>query len=129
MERACCLAGIEDGMVPVFGAIFLALGAPAIPLVADLDVAGLGRIAPELLVCDIDDANVDRLELLRQLRFVLPDCVIAAYTGVRQRSWARKCHLAGANCLLSKDSSTEQLSEGLSAAFSTGCYTDPLFSG
>ena len=55
--------------------------------------------------------------VLRQLRFVLPDCIIAAYTGVMLRSWARNCHLAGANCLLAKDSSNEQLSEGLRAAF------------
>ena len=114
-------------MVPVFGAIFVALGAPAAPTLVDLDVAALGRLAPELLVCDIDQQDVDRLELLRQLRFVLPNCIIAAYTGVTQRVWARKCHLAGANCLLAKGSSNERLTNGLREAFSSGCYTDPAF--
>jgi DNA-binding NarL/FixJ family response regulator len=127
MDRTSCLAGIESGMVPVFRSIFVELGAPCSPLLAGLDVATLGRIAPELLVCDIDQPDVDRLELLRQIRFVLPDCIIAAYTGLMQRSWGRACHLAGANCLLAKDSSTERLSEGLHAAFLSGCYTDPRF--
>jgi DNA-binding NarL/FixJ family response regulator len=127
MKRACCLAGIERRMIPIFETIFLGLGEPAAPLVAELNVLTLGRLAPDLLVCDIDQSDIDRLELLRQLRFVLPDCIIAAYTAVMQRSWGRACHLAGANCLLAKDSSEERLADGLRAAFLSGCYTDPRF--
>jgi len=65
--------------------------------------------------------------LLRRIRFVLPECVIAVYTGVMDRTWTRACHLAGANCLLSKDSSERDLAAGLRGALASGCYTDPRF--
>ena len=69
----------------------------------------------------------DQLELLRRIRFVLPDCVIAVYTGVMNRAWSLACHLAGANCMLSKQSEQRDLSTGLRRALLSGCYTDPRF--
>lgn len=95
--------------------------------IVPLDVTKLGRRAPELILCDIDAIEVDPLEMLRRLRFVLPDCTIAVYTNVMTRERARNCHLAGANCLLAKASTPSQLSAGLSEALSTGCFTDPNF--
>jgi hypothetical protein len=35
--------------------------------------------------------------------------------------------LAGANCLLAKESDQAQLSEGVHDAMGNGCYTDPRF--
>src|ERR1700677_228466 len=119
MARTCCLAGM-DGAVPIFSAVFKAAGEPALATVARLNVAELGRLVPDVLVCDLDDLDVDPLELLRQIRFVLPDCLIAVYTGVVEREWGRACHLAGANCLLAKGSSARRLSEGLRNALSSG---------
>src|ERR1700678_3963828 len=126
MARTCCLAGM-DGAVPIFRAFFKAAGEPALALVARLNVAELGRLVPDVLVCDLDDLDVDPLELLRQIRFVLPDCLIAVYTGVMKRRWGRACHLAGANCLLAKNSDEEHLADGLRGAMLSGCYTDPRF--
>src|SRR5271167_4678682 len=97
MARACCLAGIDGVMVPVLSAACKAAGERALAVVARLDVSEIGRLRPGLLICDVDDIDVDPLELLRRLRFVLPDCLIAVYTGVRKRSWSLACHLAGAN--------------------------------
>ena len=111
----------------MFSAVFKAAGAPALATLARLDVTELGRLAPDLLVCDVDELDVDPLEMLRRIRFVLPDCMIAVYTGVMKRTWGRACHLAGANCLLSKDSDERDLSEGLRGALQSGCYTDPRF--
>jgi DNA-binding NarL/FixJ family response regulator len=88
---------------------------------------GGGKIAPDLLVCDIDALDVDPLEFLRRVRFVLPQCTIAVYAGVMESAWAVRCHLAGANCLLSKDSDERSISSGLRNAISIGCYTDPRF--
>jgi DNA-binding NarL/FixJ family response regulator len=64
---------------------------------------------------------------LRQIRFVLPECVIAVYTGIMTRAWSLGCHLAGANCLLAKKSLKSELSAGLRDALEDGCFTDPRF--
>jgi len=114
-------------MVPRFNAAFLATGASASAEIARLDVTELGKLAPELLVCDIDRLEVDSLEMLRRIRFVLPDCLIAVYTGVAKRAWGVACHLAGANCVLLKDSDEGELSIGLRYVLQSGCYTDPRF--
>jgi DNA-binding NarL/FixJ family response regulator len=97
------------------------------PTSSGLDVTYLGRLEPYLLVCDIDDGGVDGLELLRRLRFVLPECTIAVYTRDMHRSWGVSCHLAGANCMLSKTSGLADLAFGLRSAIRSGCFTDPLF--
>jgi DNA-binding NarL/FixJ family response regulator len=127
MTYLCCLAGIDRRMVPMFGAVFTAAGVPAAADLARLDVAELRKLGPDLLVCDIDGLEIDSLELLRQIRFVLPDALIAVYTGDMKRTWGVACHLAGANCLLSKESSERDLTAGVRDAMWSGCYTDPRF--
>jgi DNA-binding NarL/FixJ family response regulator len=111
----------------MFSGVLRAAGAPALATVGRLDVTALGAVAPDVLVCDVDRMNVDPLEFLRRLRFVLPDCLLAVYTGTVKGSWSLACHLAGANCLLSKDAPEAELSEGLRDALASGCYTDPRF--
>lgn len=127
MARICCLAGIDKAMVPMFSAVFKATCDVPLVTLARLDVAELGKLAPDVLVCDVDVTERDSLELLRQLRFVLPECLIAVYTGITERTWVVACHLAGGNCLLSKASDQRQLSKGLRGALRSGCYTDPRF--
>jgi DNA-binding NarL/FixJ family response regulator len=127
MGRICCLAGIDKNLAPMFSAVFEAAGELPTASMARLDVSELGKLVPNVLVCDIDTLERDSLELLRQIRFVLPECLIAVYTGSTERSWIRECHLAGANCLLSKNSDERQLSKGLRGALKSGCYTDPRF--
>jgi DNA-binding NarL/FixJ family response regulator len=127
MARTCCLAGIDQAMVPMFSAVFEQAGEQRLAILAQLDVSELGKIAPGVLICDVDDYESDSLELLRQIRFVLPSCVIAVFTGVLTSAWGRACHLAGANCLLAKASTERQLSQGLLDALRSGCYTDPRF--
>ena len=114
-------------MESTFRAAFKAAGIPARASLARLDVTELGKLAPSLLVCDVDECTVDPLELLRQIRFVLPESMIAVYTGDVDRSWGLACHLAGANCLLSKESDEPSLTMGLRGALESGCYTDPRF--
>ena len=65
--------------------------------------------------------------MLRQLRFVLPGCLIAVYTGRLQNSWALSCHLAGASAVILKDSKIDRLTSGLRVMLNSGCYTDPRF--
>ena len=111
----------------MFSAVFKAAGELPLATIARLDVPELGRLVPNVLVCDVDATEKDSLELLRQIHFVLPECLIAVYTGITKRTWGVACHLAGANCLLSKEADERQLSKGLRSALRSGCYTDPRF--
>jgi DNA-binding NarL/FixJ family response regulator len=126
MARVCCLA-VDPKDVPLLGAALSAAGEPSLTTIARLDVAALGKLSPDVLVADIDWQKVDPLEMLRQLRFVLPECVIVIYTGTATRAWGRACHLAGASCVLSKESRKALLVSGLKRAIQTGCFTDPRF--
>jgi DNA-binding NarL/FixJ family response regulator len=127
MAYISCLAGIENSAVPMFSSILRGAGVSPLATIARLDVSELGKLAPNLLVCDVDGLETDRLELLRQIRFVLPECLIAVYTGVVKHAWGRECHLAGANCLLSKTSAQPVLANGIRDTLRIGCYTDPGF--
>ncbi|MGB6517272.1 MAG: hypothetical protein WBE79_02050 [Candidatus Cybelea sp.] len=127
MARICCLAAIDPGDIQLLSAALKGAGEPSLAIVADLDVAALGKIAPDVLIADIDRIAVDPFEVLRQLRFVSPECVIVVYSGAVKRSWSRACHLAGASCVLSKESPERQLISGLRHAIRTGCFTDPRF--
>jgi DNA-binding NarL/FixJ family response regulator len=125
MMRTYYLAGIDNALVPMFGDVFRDAGDIAPASLARLNVTELGRLAPDVLICDVDKIITDQLEFLRQLRFVLPDCLIAIYTNNLALSWVRSCHSAGVNCVLAKGSDAQRLSGGLLEALSTGCYTDP----
>ncbi len=127
MARICCLAAVDPKDIPLLGAALEGAGEVGLTVVANVDVAALGKLAPDVLIADIDRQEVDGLELLRQLRFVLPACVIVVYTGGARRAWSRDCHLAGASCVLSKESRESLLVSGLRRAIQTGCFTDPRF--
>jgi CheY-like chemotaxis protein len=127
MARVCCLASIEPEKIADLGAALKGAGESALVLIGHLEVAELSKIAPDILIVDIDRLEVDRIEMLRRLRFVLPECVIAVYSAKMLYPWSRECHLAGASCLLSKQSTVAELSRGLRIGIRGGCYTDPRF--
>jgi DNA-binding NarL/FixJ family response regulator len=127
MARACCLAAVAPQDIPLLTAALNSAVAYAETTIAQVNTAVLKRLSPDVLVIDIDRLDVDPLEALRQLRFVLPDCVIVVYTNSTETSVVRACHNAGANCLLSKSSNEAQLASGLRRAMFSGCFTDPRF--
>jgi DNA-binding NarL/FixJ family response regulator len=94
---------------------------------ARLNVPELRKLRPDILVVDLDQLEVDAFEMLRRLRFVLPECILVVYTAAPEQSWARECHFAGATCVLSKDSDEAELTVGLQHAIKSGCWTDPRF--
>jgi DNA-binding NarL/FixJ family response regulator len=128
MDRICCLAGIAPREVPLLATVLTFAGLSIPGVIARLEVPELSRLNPGILIADVDRLDVDPFELLRQIRFVLPECIIVIYTSTGEASWARECHLAGANCLLSKDSNRAQLVSGLRSAIKSGCFTDPRLS-
>ncbi len=89
MARICCLAAVDPKDIPLLGAALEGAGEVGLTVVANVDVAALGKLAPDVLIADIDRQEVDALELLRQLRFVLPACVIVVYTEGARREWSR----------------------------------------
>src|SRR5580700_5457012 len=101
MARVCCLAAVSAEHVQVLGAALEGAGEPATTIVTHLEVAALKRNDPD---------------------------VIVVYTANMQPSWGRDCHLAGASCLLSKESHQLQLQSGLRQAMKSGCFTDVHFS-
>lgn len=109
----------------MFIAVLKRAGLPLSPSVASLNVTELGNLAPDVLVADLDGLMIDPLERLRQLRFVLPGCVIIVYTANAARSWGVAYHLAGANGVLSKASTESELTLGVRSALRHGCFTDP----
>ncbi len=122
-----CLAGIVPAAVPSLTSALAGAGCQ-LPLVAErVNVTRLGISRPDLLVVDIDALDVDPIETLRMVRFVLPNCIIAVYTNRRNLSWVRECHIAGANCVLSKESDRAALNFGLKRTLRLGCFTDPKF--
>jgi DNA-binding NarL/FixJ family response regulator len=125
MARTTALADIDPEKVSLFRLVVKRAKAPPLIVIARVDVVALRVISPDLLICDLDSLEVEPLEVLRQLRFVLPRCIIVIYTLVTKRSWGLSCHTAGANGVLSKDSSETELAAGLKLAMSDGCFTDP----
>jgi len=91
-----------------------------------LAVAKIARHAPRVILVDLDHLQTDRLEGLRQLRFVLPQCTIAVVSSELDGAWAAKCHMAGATGVLSPSDLPHMLA-GLLQAVRSGCYTDPSF--
>jgi len=127
MDRVTCLAGIAPDRIALFANAFKAAGFPSLASVARLDVAELGALKPDMLACDVDDLASDSLEFLRQVRFVLPDCIIIVSTDRLSRAWSVECHCAGANGVLAKESTGAQLASGVRGAARSGCFTDPRF--
>ena len=121
------LAGNRAAWIPLLTTSLLSSGF-AFPVIAErINVTELGLAAPRVVVLDIDDLNIDPLELLRMIRFVLPACIIAVYSGTLRQDWSLACHLAGANCVLSKSSDEAEIVAGFRQALVSGCFTDPSF--
>jgi DNA-binding NarL/FixJ family response regulator len=127
MPRECCLIGVEPIEVTRLTAALADAVSGVKISVAFLDIGVLSALAPEFVLVDIDSASSDPIEALRQLRFVLPNCIMFVYTRSEDAAIVRACHSAGANCLLSKRSSEHELTAGMRHAIWSGCFTDPHF--
>ncbi len=125
--RVSCLARIQPSAIDLLTASLAAVDQLTPVVQARLGVTDVGLLAPNVLVVDLDGLEVDPIETLRMLRFVLPGCMIAVYTNVLEEAWAIACHMAGANCLLSKASDASGIAAGLRGSLRSGCFTDPSF--
>ncbi len=127
-HNRCAILGRDKDVANRLSDVLLEAGYDRPHRSEELGVAKLGTYAPRVLIVDFDHLRSDKLESIRQLRFVLPDCAITVVSSNLKRSWAKQCHMAGANGVLSSGSSAQRMLEGLQNAVLTGCYTDPDFS-
>jgi DNA-binding NarL/FixJ family response regulator len=128
MEHTRCAVLSEDKSVSnLLSDVLLKAGYDRAWCSQELGVAKLGSYSPRVLMVDFDHLVNDKLETIRQLRFVLPECSIAVVSSDLNRSWARQCHMAGANGVLSGSGDASRMLAGLLRAVRTGCYTDPRF--
>ncbi len=122
-----CLAGIEPAAVPMLVAALVLIGSDEPTILAATDTTAIGSLDAHVLVLDVDALETDPLETIRQARFLLRAGVIAIFTDRLEQSWGLACHLAGANCLLSKLGSEDTTAIGLLRGIGGGCFTDPAF--
>jgi DNA-binding NarL/FixJ family response regulator len=89
----------------------------------------LGRNEPTVVFIDIDFIEVDPIRALRQIRQVVPNATVCAYTGRAAEGWAASCMHAGANCVISKSAAPSEIVAGIQRALRVGSYVDPRFNG
>ena len=87
----------------------------------------LGRNEPGVIFVDIDFIEGDPISALRQIRSVVPGATICAYTGSTTEGWAGTCSRAGANCVISKSATPDEIIAGILRALKVGAYVDERF--
>ena len=127
-HNRCAILGRNDEVANLLSDILQRAGFDSPRRSEHLQVAKLAAYAPEALMIDFDHFSNEKLESVRQIRFVLPECAIAVVSSNLTSKWAAQCHMAGANGVLSRTAGSERMLGGLQSAVLTGCYTDPDFS-
>jgi DNA-binding NarL/FixJ family response regulator len=92
-----------------------------------LAIDEIGRNEPAVVFVDIDFIDVDPMAALRQLRTVVPDATICAYTGNSDEAWVAACTRAGANCVISKSATPAEIANGIQRAMRVGAFVDSRF--
>lgn len=126
-HNRCAVLSRDKDVAKLFSKVLLEAGYDWPQRSDDVRVTNLRAYEPRVLMIDVDHIRSDKLESIRQLRFVLPDCAIAVVSSNLQRSWAKQCHMAGANGVLSSGSGARRMIAGLQSAVRNGCFTDPDF--
>ncbi len=87
----------------------------------------IGRNEPDVVFVDIDFIEIDAITAIHQLRGVVPNATICAYTGRNDAGWAASCAAAGANCVISKSSTPPEIVDGIGRALHIGTFVDSRF--
>lgn len=87
----------------------------------------IGRHDPGVIFVDVDFLDVEPVAAIRQLRALLPNATICAYTGKIEPAWAATCSRAGANCVLTKAATPAELVAGIQRALRVGVFVDRRF--
>ena len=71
------------------------------------------RLGPDLVIVDIMVPSLNGLEIIRQLRKALPRCKLMVFSGYSTRERVQAALQAGANGIVHKSASIEELQEGI----------------
>lgn len=112
---------------PFLTQILAEAGFSVVTSLESLSLDEIGRYEPAVIFADVDFIDVDPVIAIRKLRGVAPEATICAYTGRSDPGWAATCTHAGANCVLSKAASPEEIVAGLMRALRVGAYIDYRF--
>ena len=124
MSQLTCLVALRFDDLPILNTALDLVGVPQ-SVSMELNPTAIKSLAPEVVVLDIDDLNIDPFETLRRLRFVLPDCMMIVYTNVLSSEWCRGCRLAGVSGIRSERSDVGAVEFGIRPTIQNGCFTDP----
>lgn len=125
----CCLIAQPGSRARFLSALLTGMGADLVTVAERVTIGALAPLRLDFLLIDAEQFELDPLETLRMIRFVLPNCVIAIHTDAGGSTWPFECHLAGANCVLLKGTAAADITTGIRRTLRTGCYTDPGFVG
>lgn len=114
---------------PFLNQVLSEAGFSVVISLATLSLDELGRNEPTVVFIDIDFIEVDPINALRQIRQVVPNATICAYTGRADEGWAASCMRAGANCVISKSAAPSEIVAGIQRALRVGSYVDRRFDG
>jgi DNA-binding NarL/FixJ family response regulator len=109
--------------------VFAQAGFSVVSSLERLALDEIGRNEPSVIFVDVDFIDVEPIVALRQLRNVVPNATICAYTGRTGAGWAATCSRAGANCVVSKSAVSTEIVSGIKHALRTGAFVDPRFEG
>lgn len=99
-------------------------------VVSTLESMALDLIArhdPRVIFVDVDFVDIEPVTAIRQLRSAVPDATLCAYTGRPEVGWAAICSRAGANCVISKSATPEEIVSGIQHALRVGAFVDHRF--
>ena len=99
-------------------------------VVASLESMALDEIArnePAVIFVDVDFIDVEPILAIRQLRSIVPNATVCAYTGRSGPDWAATCSRAGANCVISKSAAPAEIVAGIQQAMRVGAFIDQRF--
>jgi len=112
---------------PFLTQVFSEAGFSVVTSLESIALDEIGRNEPSVIFVDIDFIDVDPVIAIRQLRGVVPNATICAYTGRDEDGWAAKCSRAGANGVISKSSSPGEIVAGIQLAVRLGAFVDRRF--
>jgi DNA-binding NarL/FixJ family response regulator len=114
---------------PFLTQVFSEAGFSVVTSQETLSLDELGRNEPMVVFIDIDFIEVDPINALRQIRNVVPNATVCAYTGRPDVGWAAACTRAGANCIISKSAAPAEIVAGIQRALRVGAFVDRRFDG
>jgi DNA-binding NarL/FixJ family response regulator len=129
--RSIALGIIEPQRLfaPFLTQVFSEAGFIIVTSVETLALDELSRNEPTVVLIDLDFIEIDPISAIRQIRGVVPNATICAYTAGTEAGWAATCTRAGANCVISKSASPAEIVAGIQRALRVGAYIDRRFNG